>query len=148
RECKSSWLGAVIACSSGQLMGANPPASADALVAPFSGLSRAEKVFTITGSLLGLLLAALDQTVVATAGPEIQKDLHIAPSLYVWITTSYLVASTVLVPIYGKLSDQFGRRRILLSAIFIFLAGSFLCGVSKTTAQLIAFRAVQGAGSA
>ena len=124
-------------------------ADADAaMVAPFSGLSRAEKVFTITGTLLGLLLAALDQTVVATAGPKIQQALHIEPSLYVWITTSYLVASTVLVPIYGKLSDQFGRRRILLAAIFIFLGGSFLCGVSQSTAQLIAFRAVQGAGSA
>jgi len=128
-------------------MGDTPPTTADA-VAPFSGLSRAEKVFTITGSLLGLLLAALDQTVVATAGPYIQKDLHIEASLYVWLTTSYLVASTVLVPIYGKLSDQFGRRRILLSAIFIFLAGSFLCGKSQTTGQLIAFRAIQGAGSA
>jgi len=129
-------------------MGANPPTTADAMVAPFSGLSRAEKVFTITGSLLGLLLAALDQTVVATAGPYIQQDLHIEASLYVWITTSYLVASTVLVPIYGKLSDMFGRRRILLSAIFIFLAGSFLCCKSQTTGQLIAFRALQGAGSA
>jgi len=122
--------------------------STDAMVAPFSGLSRAEKVFTITGSLLGLLLAALDQTVVATAGPTIATKLHIVPSLYVWITTSYLVASTVLVPIYGKLSDMFGRRRVLLSAILIFLSGSFLCGVSQTTAQLIGFRAIQGAGSA
>jgi EmrB/QacA subfamily drug resistance transporter len=111
-------------------------------------LSKAQKVFTMLGALLGLLLAALDQTIVATAGPRIQKDLHIEPALYVWITTSYLVASTVLVPIYGKLSDLYGRRRILLTAIGIFLAGSAACGVSQNAMQLIAFRAIQGAGSA
>jgi EmrB/QacA subfamily drug resistance transporter len=111
-------------------------------------LSKAQKVFTMLGALLGLLLAALDQTIVATAGPRIQKDLHIAPALYVWITTSYLVASTVLVPIYGKLSDLYGRRRILLTAIGIFLAGSAACGISTSSTELIAFRAIQGAGSA
>lgn len=111
-------------------------------------LTKAQKVFTMLGALLGLLLAALDQTIVATAGPRIQHDLHIEPALYVWITTAYLVASTVLVPIYGKLSDLYGRRRILLTAIIIFLAGSAACGVSQSSAQLIAFRAVQGAGSA
>lgn len=111
-------------------------------------LTRRQKVFTMLGALLGLLLAALDNTIVSTAGPAIQKDLSIAPSLYVWITTAYLVASTVLVPIYGKLSDLFGRRRILLVAIGIFLSGSFLCGISQSAAQLIASRAVQGLGSA
>jgi len=111
-------------------------------------LSKPQKVFTMLGALLGLLLAALDQTIVATAGPRIQKDLHIEPALYVWITTSYLVASTVLVPIYGKLSDLYGRRRILLAAIIIFLAGSAACGISRSSTQLIAFRAIQGAGSA
>jgi EmrB/QacA subfamily drug resistance transporter len=111
-------------------------------------LTRSQKVFTMVGTLLGLLLAALDQTIVATAGPEIQKDLAIEPALYVWITTAYLVASTVLVPIYGKLSDLFGRRRILLIAIGIFLTGSLLCGISQSAGQLIAFRAVQGIGSA
>ncbi len=111
-------------------------------------LTKAQKAFTMIGALLGLLLAALDQTIVATAGPKIQHDLGIAPSLYVWITTAYLVASTVLVPIYGKLSDLYGRRRILLLAIMIFLAGSLLCGVSQSATQLIAFRAVQGVGSA
>jgi EmrB/QacA subfamily drug resistance transporter len=100
------------------------------------------------GTLLGLLLAALDQTIVATAGPEIQRDLDIEPALYVWITTAYIVASTVLVPIYGKLSDLYGRRRILLIAIGIFLAGSLLCGISQSSYQLIAFRAIQGIGSA
>lgn len=116
--------------------------------APFGHLSRQQKVFTMLGSLLGMLLAALDQTVVATAGPAIQQDLQIDPSLYVWITTSYLVTSTLLLPIYGKLSDLFGRRTILLVGIGIFLLGSLLCGISQNTVQLIAFRAVQGMGSA
>lgn len=111
-------------------------------------LSKGQKVATMVGALLGLFLAALDQTIVSTAGPFIQKDLAIEPGIYVWITTAYLVASTVLVPIYGKLSDIYGRRRILLIAIGIFLAGSLACGLSQDAAQLIAFRAVQGAGSA
>ncbi|WP_309570880.1 MDR family MFS transporter [Deinococcus sp.] len=120
--------------------------------------TRQEKLFTMIGTLLGLLLAALDQTIVSTAGPQIQKDLRIDPSLYTWITTSYLVASTVMVPIYGKLSDLYGRRRILMFGIVSFLIGSLLCGLSGEpfmgnflgggTGQLIAFRAVQGFGSA
>lgn len=116
--------------------------------APFAHLSRQQKLFTLLGTLLGMLLAALDQTIVATAGPAMMQDLQIEASLYAWITTSYLVASTVLVPIYGKLSDLYGRRRILLVGIFIFLLGSLLCGLSQSTVQLIAFRAVQGMGSA
>ncbi|HSD88477.1 MAG TPA: MDR family MFS transporter [Kofleriaceae bacterium] len=111
-------------------------------------LPMGQKVATMIGALLGLLLAALDQTIVSTAGPFIQKDLAIEPGIYVWITTSYLVASTVLVPIYGKLSDLYGRRRILLIAIGIFLAGSLACGFSQSASQLIAFRAIQGIGSA
>jgi EmrB/QacA subfamily drug resistance transporter len=111
-------------------------------------LTPLEKKFTMLGTLLGLLLAALDNTIVATAGPYIQKDLNIEPSLYVWITTAYLVASTVLVPIYGKLSDLYGRKKILLIGISIFLVGSLLCGFSQGTIQLILSRAVQGIGSA
>lgn len=107
-----------------------------------------QKAFTLVGVMLGMLLAALDQTIVATAGPTIQKELAIEPSLYTWITTSYLVASTVLVPIWGKLSDMLGRRRVLLAGIAVFLGGSVLCGVSQSAAQLIVFRAVQGIGSA
>jgi EmrB/QacA subfamily drug resistance transporter len=102
----------------------------------------------MVAALLGLLLAALDQTIVATAGPAIQRDLRIAPSMYVWITTSYLVASTVFVPLYGKLSDLYGRRRVLLAGIGLFLTGSFLCGMAASTAQLIGSRALQGIGSA
>ncbi|MCA9607338.1 MAG: MFS transporter [Myxococcales bacterium] len=111
-------------------------------------LTARQKVATMAASLLGLLLAALDQTIVATAGPEIQRDLHIAPSLYVWITTAYLVASTVMVPVWGKLSDLFGRKRILLAGMTIFLVGSTGCGLAQSTTQLIVMRAVQGLGSA
>jgi EmrB/QacA subfamily drug resistance transporter len=111
-------------------------------------LPMSQKVATMVGALLGLLLAALDQTIVSTAGPFIQRDLAIAPSLYAWLTTSYLVASTVLVPVYGKLSDIYGRRRLLLIAIGVFLTGSLLCGISQNATQLIAARAIQGAGSA
>lgn len=111
-------------------------------------LTTREKVFTIVGTLLAMFLAALDQTIVGTAGPAMQRDLHIAPSLYPWITTAYLVASTVMVPIYGKLSDLFGRKPILLTGVVIFLLGSLACGVSQTTWALIASRAFQGVGSA
>jgi EmrB/QacA subfamily drug resistance transporter len=111
-------------------------------------LPRPQVVATLAGVLLSLLLAGLDQTIVSTAGPAIQRDLAMAPALYPWITTAYLVASTVMVPIYGKLSDTYGRRPVLLAAIGIFLAGSVLCGLSPTTHTLIAARAVQGLGAA
>ncbi|WP_164010848.1 MDR family MFS transporter [Pyxidicoccus trucidator] len=124
------------------------PASADLLPAAFPAFTRAQKVFTMLGALLGLLLAALDQTIVATAGPAIQADLRIPASHYAWLTTSYMVASTMMVPVWGKLSDLLGRRTVLAVGILIFLAGSFLCGVARSTLALILFRAVQGLGSA
>jgi EmrB/QacA subfamily drug resistance transporter len=124
------------------------PASPDALTAVFPSFTRAQKVFTMLGALLGVLLAALDQTIVATAGPAIQADLRIPASLYPWLTTSYLVASTMMVPVWGKLSDLLGRRAVLAAGILVFLAGSFLCGVARSTLALIVFRAVQGLGSA
>jgi EmrB/QacA subfamily drug resistance transporter len=111
-------------------------------------LTRRERVAALTGVLLALLLAALDQTIVATAGPAIQRDLLIAPATYPWITTAYLVASTVMVPIYGKLSDLFGRKPVLLAGVSIFLAGSLLCGLSPNVGMLITARAVQGLGAA
>jgi EmrB/QacA subfamily drug resistance transporter len=120
-----------------------------AFVAPaIPELTQQEKTFTLVGALLGLLLAALDQTIVATAGPAIQKDLNIEQSLYTWITTAYLVTSTMMVPIYGKLSDIYGRKPILLIGIGIFLVGSVLCGLSSAPWMIIAARAVQGLGSA
>ncbi|MHB8874240.1 MAG: MDR family MFS transporter [Myxococcaceae bacterium] len=111
-------------------------------------LRRQQKLFTLLGALLGLFLAAMDQTVVATAGPAIQHGLAMSPSLYPWITTAYLVASTVMVPVYGKLSDLYGRKPVLLAGIGIFLAGSLLCGLAQSTLGLIVFRAVQGLGAA
>jgi EmrB/QacA subfamily drug resistance transporter len=118
------------------------------LMIDYTALPTRQKVLTLAGVLLGMLLAALDQTIVSTAGPTIQRELHMQPALYAWLTTSYLVASVVMTPIWGKLSDQFGRRRILVIGILIFLAGSLLCGVAQTTEQLIGARVIQGLGSA
>jgi EmrB/QacA subfamily drug resistance transporter len=111
-------------------------------------LSKRDKVLALSGTLAALLMAGLDQTIVSTAGPEIQRDLQIPAALYAWITTSYLVASTVMLPIFGKLSDIFGRKPILLIGVVTFLLGSFLCGIAPTTGFLIGARAVQGVGSA
>src|SRR2546423_4193024 len=98
-----------------------------------------------TGLMLVMLLAALDQTIVATALPTIVGDLggldHLA-----WVTSAYLLAQTVVTPVYGKLGDLYGRKRILQTAVLLFLAGSALCGMAGSMYQLIAFRAVQGLG--
>lgn len=103
--------------------------------------------------LIVLLLSALDQTIVSTAMPRVAAQLH-GLDLYAWVTTAYLLASTVMVPIYGKLSDIYGRKPILVIGICIFLAGSWLCGLSGAfgdlfgggMVQLIVFRALQGLG--
>ncbi len=96
--------------------------------------------------LLGLFLSALDQTVVGTALPRIVTDLH-GNGLYTWVVTAYLLSSTITVPIYGKLSDVYGRKSLLLTGIVIFLAGSWLSGLSHSMTQLIVFRALQGLGA-
>ena len=120
-------------------------------------LSDRDKNFTLIGILLALFLGALDQTIVSTALPRIVEDLQ-GVSRYAWVATAYLLASTVLVPIYGKLADMVSRKRIELWAIGVFLTGSFLCGLSGEFGplpllgdgmnQLIIFRAIQGLGGA
>ncbi len=100
----------------------------------------------VVGVLLGLFLAALDQTVVGTALPRIVTDLH-GNDIYTWAFTSYLLTATISGPIYGKLSDLFGRRPVLLFAVAVFLIGSLLCGLSQEMWQLVAFRGLQGLGA-
>ncbi len=99
----------------------------------------------IIALMLGMLLAALDQTIVSTALPTIVSDLGGLAHLS-WVVTAYILASTVSTPLWGKLGDQYGRKRLFLAAIVIFLAGSALCGLSRSMAQLIVFRGIQGLG--
>lgn len=108
-------------------------------------LSRRAIRLSIGALLLGMLLAALDQTIVATALPTIAGDLGGLNHLS-WVVSAYLLASTAATPLWGKLGDQYGRRRLFQTAIVIFLAGSVLCGIAQDMLQLIVFRAVQGLG--
>jgi EmrB/QacA subfamily drug resistance transporter len=96
--------------------------------------------------LLGIFLAALDQTIVGTALPKIVTELQ-GNDVYVWAFTSYLLTATVSGPIYGKLSDIFGRRPIFIIGVSVFLLGSILCGISGTMWQFLLFRGVQGLGA-
>src|ERR671936_1649582 len=93
-----------------------------------------------------LLLAALDQTIVATALPKVVSDLG-GITQYSWVFTAYMLASTVTVPLYGKLGDVHGRRPLFLASIVIFLVGSALCGLAQSMTELVAFRALQGIGA-
>ena len=103
------------------------------------------KALILLGALLGTLLYSLDQLIVATAMPHIVRQLN-GLSLYSWVFTAYMLASTVTIPIYGKLSDTFGRRGLYILGIVIFLLGSLLSGFSQNMTQLILFRALQGIG--
>ncbi|MGH3276075.1 MAG: MFS transporter, partial [Streptosporangiaceae bacterium] len=95
--------------------------------------------------MLGMLLAALDQTIVSTALPTIVGDLR-GGSHIAWVITSYLLAATVSTPLWGKLGDQYGRKVFFQASIVIFLIGSVLSGLSHSMVELIAFRALQGLG--
>ncbi len=99
-----------------------------------------------SGLMLVMLLAALDSTIVATALPTIVGDLGGLERLS-WVTSAYLLAQTAVTPLYGKLGDQLGRKRVLQSAVVLFLVGSGLCGLAQSMTELIAFRAVQGLGA-
>jgi EmrB/QacA subfamily drug resistance transporter len=114
-----------------------------------------ERRITLAGLMIVLLLSALDQTIVSTAMPRIAMQLK-GLNLYAWVTTAYLLSSTVMVPIYGKLSDIYGRKPILIAGVILFTIGSWLCGMSgefntgaqegSGMVQLIVFRGVQGIG--
>lgn len=116
--------------------------------APLSdnGYTHRQILVIFSGLLLGMLLAALDQTIVATSLRTITDDLG-APEHLAWVVTAYLLTTTVSTPLYGKLGDIFGRKKLFQVAIVVFTAGSVLCGLAGSMTQLIAFRAVQGLGA-
>lgn len=113
--------------------------------APPAALSHRQILIAFSGLVLAMLLAALDSTIVSTALPTIVSELggleHLA-----WVVTGYLLAQTIVTPVYGKLGDLYGRKIVMQSAIVLFLVGSVLCGLSQNMTQLILFRAIQGLG--
>jgi EmrB/QacA subfamily drug resistance transporter len=113
---------------------------------PAIGLSQRAKLEILGAVLLGLFLVALDQTIVGTALPKIVTDLG-GNDHYTWVVTIYLLTSTITVPFYGKLSDLYGRRPMLMIGITLFLVGSVLSGLSQEMWQLILFRGIQGLGA-
>ena len=108
--------------------------------------SHRQIITILVGLMLGMFLAALDQTVVSTAIRTVADDLK-GYDLQAWATTAFLITSTIATPLYGKLSDIYGRRPFYLFAIGIFVAGSMLCGLSQSMYELAAFRALQGIGA-
>ena len=117
----------------------------DAAAAPVQ-LTHRQVLTVLSGLLLGMFLAALDQTIVSTAMRTIADRLD-GQTAQAWVTTSYLIASTITTPLYGKLSDQYGRKPFYLFAISVFVLGSVLCGTAQSIYELAAYRAVQGIGA-
>jgi EmrB/QacA subfamily drug resistance transporter len=113
---------------------------------PAAAFTHRQIVTILSGLMLGILLAALDQTIVSTAIRTIADDLH-GLNLQAWTTTAYLITATISTPLYGKLSDLYGRKPFYLAAISIFIVGSVLCTISTSMYELAAFRAVQGLGA-
>jgi EmrB/QacA subfamily drug resistance transporter len=120
-------------------------AASVAPTAPPAALPARRVLVVASGLMLTMLLASLDQTIVSTALPTIVGDLGGLEHLS-WVVTSYLLAITVVTPLYGKLGDLYGRKIVLQGALVLFLIGSALCGLSQDMTQLIVFRAVQGLG--
>ena len=111
----------------------------------YESLDRSKVVVTLGGVMLAMFLGSLDQTVVGTAMPRMIADLG-GFDRYTWVTTAYLMTSTSVMPIVGRLTDIYGRKRFYIAGIVIFLLGSALAGLSQTLNQLIIFRAFQGIG--
>jgi len=114
--------------------------------APSAEFTHRQILTILAGLMMGMFLAALDQTIMATATRTIADDLH-GFDLQAWATTAFLITSTISTPLYGKLSDIYGRRPFFLFAIGIFIVGSMLCGLSQNMYELAAFRAIQGIGA-
>ena len=110
-----------------------------------TNLSKKRIIFIMMGVMLSILLAALDSTIVGPAMPKIVGDLK-GMEHYAWPFTAYMLCSTVVIPIFGKLADIYGRKPIYFIGISLFLVGSALCGASQTMMQLILFRGLQGIG--
>jgi EmrB/QacA subfamily drug resistance transporter len=121
----------------------DPPAGSAQRPLSYQALPRRALVLTVIGLMLGLLLSALDQTIVGTAMPRIVADLQ-GFDKYAWVTTAYLLTSTAVVPISGKLSDMYGRKSFLIGSSALFVMTSALCGLSQDMNQLIVFRGLQG----
>lgn len=113
---------------------------------PAVAMTHRQILFVIYGLMAGMFLASLDQTIVGTSIKTIADDLD-GLSLQAWVTTAYLIVSTISTPIYGKLSDIFGRRPLFITAISIFLVGSLLSGIASSMYELAMFRAIQGLGA-
>jgi EmrB/QacA subfamily drug resistance transporter len=109
-------------------------------------LSHRQILTILSGLVLGMFLAALDQTIVSTAIKTIGNDLHDLEA-QAWVTTAFLITSTIAAPLFGKLSDIYGRKRLFMLAIVIFVAGSALCGLASSMYELAGFRAFQGIGA-
>ena len=123
----------------------SPERTAAAVRTSYENLPRPQLVATMAGLLATLFLAALDQTIVGTAMPRIVAELH-GFELYAWATTAYLLTSTAVVPIVGKLSDLYGRKPFLIGGAVSFVLASMLCGLAQDMIQLAAFRGLQGIG--
>jgi EmrB/QacA subfamily drug resistance transporter len=113
---------------------------------PFVEFTHRQVLTILAGLMMGMFLAALDQTIMATATRTIADDLN-GFNLQAWATTAFLITSTISTPLYGKLSDIYGRRGFFLFAIAIFVVGSMLCGLSQNMYELASFRAIQGIGA-
>ncbi len=124
------------------------PSESAAVLGPGGGrdFSRRQVFVTLGGVLLAMFLSSLDQSIVGTALPRIIADLK-GFEHYTWVATAYLLTSTAMVPVVGRLTDMYGRKWFYIVGIVIFLIGSALCGLSQTMTQLIAFRGLQGIGA-
>src|ERR1700710_2997701 len=109
------------------------------------GFTHRQILVIMSGLMLGMFLASLDQTIVSTALPTIVGDFH-RSDLLSWVITAYLLASTASTPLWGKAGDLYGRKRVFQLAIVVFLIGSVCCGAAQNMYELIAFRGLQGIG--